>query len=174
MHKLVKCAMTGTLKGMVMHEGPVTDRSTQQFVVAADAALTICCEEEVTRQMGLQGGWVSASNNNGLTLVEVGLEPQVGRASLRVSNGTNNSNRTSQDSVVKEERKWKGQLARPVRSSRASGCMAAANSKGPRGSPCWTPQEEAQRAREEKCSGHAARPRQRDTVSGATSPAGGR
>ena len=133
-------SLTGTLQGVVMHEGPVTDGGTQQFAVVADAALAISGEEEFTRQMGLLSNRVSASDNNGLTLAEDELEPQVRGTSLRVSKcGTNNSNRASQDTVVKEEG---AKVVGPVRSSRVSGCMAAANSKGPRGSPCWTPQAE--------------------------------
>ena len=87
-----------------MHEGPITHGNTQQFAVVADAAFAIGHEEELTRQMGLQSSRVRASDNNRLTLAEVELEPQVSGTSMRASKrGTNNSNRTSQDTVVKEE-----------------------------------------------------------------------
>ena len=133
-------SLTGTLQGVVMHEGPVTDGGTQQFAVVADAALAISGEEEFTRQMGLQSNRVSASDNNGLTLAEVELEPQVRGTSLRVSKcGTNNSNRASQDTVVKEEGAKVSWPCPELKSQRLYGCS---KQQGPRGSPCWTPQAE--------------------------------
>ena len=124
-------SLTGTLQGVVTHEGPVTDGGTQQFAVVADAALAISGEEEFTRQMGLQSNRVSASDNNGLTLAEVELEPQARGTSLRVSKcGTNNSNRASQDTVVKEEGakvSWPGP---ELKSQRLYGCS---KQQGPEG-----------------------------------------